>query len=175
MPAVSHDQFLPLFLPVQGDLRAFIGAAVRDTATRDDIFQEVAVVLWKKFEHYDPARPFGAWARGIALRKIMEDRRLREKLPAACTAEHLEALAAGFAADEAEAAWQDREKALNRCLDQLPQRGARLLRERYHQNHSIDRIAAEEGMSLDAIYQTLSRLRRQLRDCVQRRLGLAVE
>jgi RNA polymerase sigma-70 factor (ECF subfamily) len=175
MSAPSHDQFLPLFLPVQSDLRAFIGAAVRDPATRDDIFQEVAVVLWKKFEVYDPSRPFGAWARGIAIRKILEDRRVREKSPTACTAEQLEALAAGFAADEAEASWQDREKALNRCLDQLPPRSARLVRERYHQNHSIDQIAEQEGMSLDAIYQNLSRLRRQLRECVQRRLGLTID
>lgn len=171
----SHDQFLPRFLAVQADLRAFIGAAVRDVVTREDVFQEVAMILWKKFELYDPARPFGAWARGIAIRKIMEDRRLREKLPQSCTAETLEALAHGFDADEAEAPWKDREKALHRCLEQLPERSARLIRERYHQNHSIERMSTEQGLSADAIYQTLSRLRRQLRDCVERRLGLTLE
>ncbi|MES2596431.1 MAG: sigma-70 family RNA polymerase sigma factor [Verrucomicrobiota bacterium] len=175
MSEPSHDQFLPHFLPVQADLRAFIGAAVRDVVTREDVFQEVAMILWKKFELYDPARPFGAWARGIAIRKIMEDRRLREKLPQSCTAETLEALAHGFDADEAEAPWKDREKALHRCLEQLPERSARLIRERYHQNHSIERMASEESLSADAIYQILSRLRRQLRDCVERRLGLTLE
>ena len=88
----EHDQFLPHFLAVQSDLRAFIGAAVRDAGTREDVFQEVAMILWKKFELYDPARPFGAWARGIATRKILEDRRLQGKLPESCTAETLEAL-----------------------------------------------------------------------------------
>lgn len=44
-----HDHFLPHFLAVQSDLRAFIGAAVRDAATREDVFQEVAMILWKKF------------------------------------------------------------------------------------------------------------------------------
>lgn len=175
MPDPSHDQFLPYFLAVQADLRAFIGAAVRDVVTREDVFQEVAMILWKKFELYDPARPFGAWARGIAIRKIMEDRRLRGKLPESCTAETLESLSHGFDADEAEAPWQDREKALHRCLAQLPERGARLIRERYHMNHSIERMAEEESLSADAVYQTLSRLRRQLRDCVQRRLGLTLE
>ena len=87
----SHDQFLPHFLPIQADLRAFIGAAVRDVVTREDVFQEVAMILWKKFDLYDPVRPFGAWARGIAIRKILEDRRLRGKLPETCTAETLEA------------------------------------------------------------------------------------
>ncbi len=171
----SHDTFLPLFLACQGDLRAFIGAAVRDPVTREDVFQEVAMILWKKFELYDPARPFGAWARGIAIRKILEDRRLRGKLPESCTSEALESLAHGFDADEAEASWKDRERALNHCLDQLPERGARLIRERYHQNHSIERMAEEASLSVDAIYQTLSRLRRHLRDCVLRRLGLFIE
>lgn len=171
----SHDQFLPYFLPVQADLRAFIGAAVRDVVTREDVFQEVAMILWKKFDLYDPARPFGAWARGIDIRKILEDRRLRGKLPESCTAETLEALSAGFAADEAEAPWADREKALHHCLEQLPERSGRFIRERYHQNHSIETMAADAGLSLDALYQTLSRLRRQLRDCVQRRLGLTLD
>lgn len=45
---------------------------------------------------------FGAWARGIATRKIMEDRRTQSKLPECCTAETLEVLSHGFVADEAE-------------------------------------------------------------------------
>ena len=60
-------------------------------------------------------------------------------------------------------------------MEQLPERGARLIRERYHMNHSIERMAEEESLTADAVYQTLSRLRRQLRDCVQRRLGLTLE
>ncbi len=175
MPMSDHDQFLPLFLAAQSDLRAFIGAAVRDSATREDVFQEVAMILWKKFGLYDPARPFGAWARGIASRKILEDRRMQGKLPESCTAETLEALSHGFAADEAESPWQDREHALNHCLDTLPERSARLIRDRYTHSQPIETIAAESGLSVEALYQTLSRLRRQLRDCVQRRLGLTLD
>ncbi len=171
----EHDQFLPHFLAVQSDLRAYIGAAVRDAGTREDVFQEVAMILWKKFELYDPARPFGAWARGIATRKILEDRRLQGKLPEYCTAETLEALSHGFAADEAESPWQDREHALNHCLENLPERSARFIRDRYNHSHPVETIAAGAGLSVEALYQTLSRLRRQLRDCVQRRLGLILE
>lgn len=171
----DHDHFLPHFLAVQSDLRAFIGAAVRDAATREDVFQEVAMILWKKFELYDPARPFGAWARGIAIRKILEDRRLQGRLPESCTAETLDALAHGFVADEAESPWQDRERALNHCLEQLPERSARIIRDRYTHSLPIEAIAAGANLSVEALYQTLSRLRRQLRDCVQRRLGLILE
>ncbi len=168
----DHDAFLPLFLAAQSDLRAFIGAAVRDTVTREDVFQEVSMILWKKFDLYDPARPFGAWARGIAARKILEDRRLRSRLPESCTPEALEMLSIGHGREEAESAWQDREKALNFCLELLPERSARLIGDRYHKDMPADVIALDAGLSLEAFYQTLSRVRRQLRECVQRRLGL---
>lgn len=172
---LEHAHFLPHFLAVQSDLRAFIGAAVRDPATREDIFQEVAMILWKKFERYDPAKPFGAWARGIASRKILEDHRMKGRLPESCTPEALEMLSAGFMVDEAESPWEARETALNHCLDTLPERSSRFMRDRYHLGQPVESMAAEAGLSVDALYQILSRLRRQLRDCVQRRLGLTLE
>ena len=46
------DRFLPLFLAAQPDLRAFIGAMVRDPAAREDVFQEVSMILWKSFQKY---------------------------------------------------------------------------------------------------------------------------
>src|SRR3569623_1527934 len=166
------DRFLPLFLEVQPDLRAFIGAMVRDPVTREDVFQEVSMVLWKNFAKYDPSRPFGAWARGVVSRKILEDHRLRAKLPKAFPPEVMEAGAAGCDKDEGRAAWRDRERALNQCLEILPERSAALVAERYQKGLTIEDLAEETGMKADAIYQALSRLRKQLRDCVQRRLGL---
>jgi RNA polymerase sigma-70 factor (ECF subfamily) len=117
------DRFLPLFLACQNDLRAFIGAMVRDTALREDLFQEVSMILWRKFDTYDPARAFGAWARGIATRKILESHRVSARLPQAIPPEVLEAVAEGFNRVEQEEeaqTWQERERALNACLDLLP-------------------------------------------------------
>lgn len=69
-------------LAVQSDLRAFIRATVRDRPLREDVFQEVAMMLWRKFYRLDASRSFGAWARGRAARKIMEDRRESARLGA---------------------------------------------------------------------------------------------
>ena len=169
------DRFLPLFLACQNDLRAFIGAMIRDAALREDLFQEVSMVLWRKFDTYDTTRPFGAWARGIAAKKILESQRTQSRQPHAIPPEVIEAVAAGFSlAEHTEThPWQEREAALNSCLDQLPVRSSALVAERYHKSRAIEDLAEEFGMSVDSIYQTLSRLRRQLRDCVSRRLRLA--
>ena len=166
------DRVLPLFLEVQTDLRAFIGAMVRDPVTREDIFQEVSMVLWKKFASYDPSRPFGAWARGIAARKILEYHRLRSRLPEAFPPEVIESVAAGFDEEQGHASWRERELALSQCLALLPERSAALVADRYEKGQTVEDMAVETGMTLDAIYQALSRLRKQLRECVQRRLGL---
>ena len=166
------DRFLPLFLEVQQDLRAFIGAMVRNPVAREDVFQEVSMVLWKNFSKYDPSRPFGAWARGVAARKILEDHRLRSRLPEAFPPEVIEAVAAGFEQDQEQVTWREREAALNQCLELLPERSASLVAERYQKGLAVEDLAADTGMTADAIYQALSRLRKQLRECVQRRLGL---
>lgn len=168
----ESDKFLPLFLAAQNDLRAFIGAMVRERGLRDDVFQEVAMSLWRTFDRFDQSRSFGAWARGVAARKIMEDRRLRARLPDYCTLETLEALSESFAAHEDQGSWQEREQALSYCLELLPEKSARVMSARYGLGESAESIASSMGLSLDAVYQTLSRLRRHLRECVQRRLGL---
>jgi RNA polymerase sigma-70 factor (ECF subfamily) len=165
------DRFLPLFLEVQPDLRAFIGAMVRDPAAREDVFQEVSMILWKSFQKYDPARPFGAWARGIAARKILEDHRLRSKLPESMPPEVIEDLAKAFEPDHTQDAWQQRERALADCIQQLPQRSGELIADRYAKGRSIEDLSTDTGMSSEAIYQALSRLRKQLRECVTRKIG----
>jgi RNA polymerase sigma-70 factor (ECF subfamily) len=100
---------------------------------------------------------------------------MKGRLPESCTPEALEMLSAGFTVDAAESPWEARETALNHCLDALPERSARLIRDRYHAGQPMEAMAAKAGLSMDALYQTLSRLRRQLRDCVQRRLELTLK
>lgn len=169
------ENFLPLFLAIQGDLRAFIGAMVRDRALRDDVFQEVAVILWRKFDQFDQSRCFGSWARGVATRRILEDRRLRGRLPEYCTPEALEELSDSFAVHEEKGAWQEREQALSFCLALLPEKSSQIMSARYARGERAESIATTMGLSLDAVYQTMSRLRKQLRECVQHRLGLPIQ
>lgn len=129
------------------------------------------MILWKSFDKYDPSRPFGAWARGVAARKIMEDRRLRARLPESVSPEVIEELAHAFEPEQGREVWLDRERALVQCIQQLPQRSGALIADRYSKGRSMDQISQETGLSAEALYQALSRLRKQLRDCVARRLG----
>src|SRR2546425_12489481 len=87
-----QNEFLPLFLEHQVSLRAFIGSLLRDRHARDDVFQEVALILWNEFARYDPSRSFGAWARGIAANKVMQRWRQDTRTPAPVPPEAVQAL-----------------------------------------------------------------------------------
>src|SRR5258708_34106656 len=77
----THVEFMTLFLRHQAEVKAFIGSLVRDRHGRDDLLQEVALILWEKFPLYDPARSFGAWARGIAAKQVMQRWEKTRRLP----------------------------------------------------------------------------------------------
>lgn len=76
-----HPEFLHFFNQCAADLRAYIGSVVRDVHAREDVFQDVSRTLWQSFDQYDPERSFGAWARGVATRKMLEARRKNVRFP----------------------------------------------------------------------------------------------
>lgn len=166
----KHDDFLLLFLRVEADLKAFIGSLVLDPHLRADVFQEVALALWRQIDSYQPDRPFGAWARGIAAKKVLQLREKSARLPVAFAPETIEAVLAAYDRTEDGA---DRADALRECVARLPEKSRQLLSMRYEQNLACDEIARAWGASVDAVYQNLSRVRGRLEECIRRRLALS--
>lgn len=168
-----HEEFLRLFLGQQSDLRAFIYSLVRDPHGREDIVQEVSLVLWRKFEEYDRSRPFGAWARGIAAHKILQGRgqALRSAIPFSPQA--IQAVLDAF--DQREESASPRAEALEECVAELPEKSRRLLVLRYERSLSLAEMAQQLESTLDAVHKALSRLRARLYECVQGRLAAAGE
>jgi RNA polymerase sigma-70 factor (ECF subfamily) len=165
----QQSEFLPLFLEHQVSIRAFIGSLVRDRHTRDDLFQEVALVLWHDFPRYDRARSFGAWARGIAANKVLQRYHKDARLPVPFAPEAIEALLDAY--DRTETAEAPHADALQRCVEQLPERSRRLLALRYEQSLKLAQIAERLSTSLDAVHKALSRLRQRLQECIEQRLA----
>ena len=163
-----NDDFLRSFLTNEPDLRAFIRSLIRDSHVADDVFQEVALTCWRKFDSYDKQRSFGAWARGIAANKIMQmwDRAGRQ--PVAFSPETVEAILAAFDRTEEDASL--RIEALRECVQGLPAKSQQLLSYRYEQSLKPDKIAVLIKASRDAVYKALARIRTGLADCVRRRL-----
>ena len=67
-----------------------------------------------------------------------------------------------------------RSEALSRCLSALPDRDRQLLRLRYEGERSMHEIAEQESRSVGSIYTALSRIRKALVACVERRVSMEV-
>jgi len=165
-----HERFLAYFLRHQDEIAAVVGSMVRDRHAREDILQEVALTLWRKFDDFDEARSFGAWARGIAVHKVLQSFARQKRVPVPLAPETMEAVLAAFDATEGEAEeLAEKEAALRACIEMLPEKSRRLLALRYEENLTLDAIARRLSSTLDAVNKALSRLRQALRECVHRR------
>src|SRR5947207_1416771 len=88
MLAIS-EAFITLLLRHENELRGLIGACVFDAQEREDVFQEVAMTLWRRHGDFDASGSFCAWARGIAGNLILKNRSRRARAPAALAPEVL--------------------------------------------------------------------------------------
>src|SRR3712207_6409366 len=137
----QREEFLRLFLRYEADVKAFIGSLVLDRNLRDDVFQEVALALWRQIDSYDRQRSFGAWARGIAARKILQLRDQDARFPVAFAPETLRAILDAY--DRTEEAASRKADALRECLEQLPDKARHLLGLRYERGLPAEAIARQ--------------------------------
>lgn len=163
-----RDDFMRLFLRHQPEIRAFVGSLIRDRHAREDVFQEVALILWRQFEHYDSQRPFGAWARGIAANKVLQAYDKRARTPLAFSPDAVKAIleAHDRAEDEPPIEADD----LQRCIEHLPEKSRQLLRLRYEESLRLETIAQRVKSTLHAVHMALSRIRTRLAECIEMRM-----
>lgn len=164
----ANERFLKLLLPVQPDLKAFIASMVRDRAAAEDLYQEVCLALWQSFASYDPARPFGAWARGVAGKKVLQSYEKTKRVPLAFSPRTIQAVLEAF--DRSEPEGPAETDGLRNCIAKLPDRSRQLLVLRYERGLKLGEMAREEGRSLDAVHKLLSRIRETLEECLKRHL-----
>ena len=171
-----QERFLALFLPEQGTVRAFIRSLVWDRGACEDLFQEVALVLWRELDRYDTGRPFGAWARGVAAKTVLKSFRQAKRAPVALSPDAISALEAAFeqlAFTESDRPASQQEDALRQCVERLPDKAQTLVRLRYNDSLKVTEIASRVTSSPEAVQKALSRLRESLQKCVERRLRAA--
>jgi RNA polymerase sigma-70 factor, ECF subfamily len=167
-----HSRFMVLFLKHESDLKAFIRSMVRDHHLSNDVFQEVALVLWKEFERFDSSRSFGAWARGIASNKILQAWQKLGKAPVALSPEALQSIVEHY--DETEDVSMEKES-LRHCLNQLPEKARMLIKLRYEESLPVQQIAEKAKQSFHAVEKALGRIRNALQRCIQTRSKLTME
>lgn len=134
----------------------------RDEA--DEVYQRTCVVLWRKFEQYDPDGNFAAWATRIAHYEVLKSRAAKKRVVVLSDV-GLEAIAeAAFPVAEQV---NDRRAALSRCMKKLSCDDLAIVKRRYFECQSVKEIAQELDCSRHSIYRTLARVHSMLSRCIQ--------
>jgi RNA polymerase sigma-70 factor (ECF subfamily) len=170
MASNDPSLFVRLLLQYQNDLLRYILPLVGCLDDAQDVLQDTAMALWRKFDQYDPRQPFLRWAKRFAHHEILMYHRKRRRYTF-LTEEMIESLSERQA--EHEQYGQQLQKALVDCIQRLPEADRLLLNSRYAEpGTTIQHLAAETGQTANVLYKALARIRRQLLLCIGRTVPL---
>lgn len=163
------EQVVRLLCAHQEQIYRYVFALMPNEQDAKDVVQETCVALCRKFEEYDPSRPFLPWAFRFAHLEVLKLRQRNHRSGISLGEDILELLARER--DEQQEMLDARLKALEDCLRELPAADAGLIQGRYHARLTIDQLAAQVEMSHRTLFRNLERVRRLLYDCITRRLA----
>lgn len=166
----NDEQFVQLFSEYERHLRAFVRSMGLDWFAVDDVVQTVSLVMWRKWDQFDPDTDFMQWARVIARFEVLKFRRSMSRDRHVFRDDVMDLLADSSEELQAESSPEKYRDALQRCLNSLPEKSGRLIRAAYEEDRTIREVAEEVGQSATAFYKTLDRIREKLRVCVRHRL-----
>jgi RNA polymerase sigma-70 factor (ECF subfamily) len=165
---LGPDAVVQVLLRDRLRIAAVAVAVVRDIHAADDIFQQVVLSALQHRDQFQDAGHALGWAIRAARHRAVDLARGRHLRPLPDAV--LDRLEAAWA-DPAEACPSDRAEALHRCLAKLTGPVRTLIGLRYDEGLSAAAIGERLGRSTDAVYQTLSRVHRALRACVEQELA----
>lgn len=175
MTTEQHDsdaEFARLLRDAHRELFGFIFAMLQNRADAEDVYQQTAVVLWRKFSAFERGTNFLAWAIRVAQFEVKDYVKARRRRKVFFNDEILDAIAAQYQVESNEFR-ERRLEALNKCMKKLSERDRDLLDRCYSVERDFRKIARDEGKTISAIYQAISRIRKALYECVQRSLAAA--
>ena len=163
-----YESFVAKFAHYEPDLRRFIRSLLPSWDDTDEVLQQTAIVIWRKYDQYDPETEFMKWACVIARFEALAYRRkmARDRL---VFREDVMELMADEGAEEMDARKAEHE-ALEECLGAMADKQRRFLTLAYTPGIRVKELAQEAGSTAAAFYMRLKRLRGQLMVCVENKI-----
>jgi RNA polymerase sigma-70 factor, ECF subfamily len=145
----------------------YIFALVRNNADAQDVFQKTCMVLWDKFDQFNPNQNFTAWACGVArfeVRKFLTQHRRHQARFSDDFAQRLAEIQVDSRSKEIGA----RQVALPGCIAKLPPSQQSLLMLCYGEHRRVADVAASLGRSVCGVHHSLRAIRERLMACIER-------
>ncbi len=160
-----YELFVELFAAHESDLRRFLRSLLPTATDTDEVLQQTALVLWRKFDQFDPETKFIKWACVVARFEALAYRRKMARDRMVFREDILE-LMADEGAEEIEVRSAEHD-ALELCLAELPEKQRKLVLLAHTPEVKVKQLAADAGSTAAAFYMKINRLRKTLLVCVE--------
>jgi len=168
-PKRDSSEFHRLFIQNQRRIFGHILTLLPRLADAEEVFQQACVIILGKAEQFVPGTDFVRWACQIAQyetynyrRRLQNDRlRFNDGLFDLIAIRRL----------EKEDLLQAELDALRSCIEKLSQPDRHLIQERYRRKVTSRELAVELGRPENTVYKAMHRIRRSLRECIQKSLA----
>ena len=170
---MQRSNFAKLVSEHQARLRVFIRVLGVKPDAVDDIAQDAFVIAYQRRHLLEDPEDAGPWLRTIARNLVRNELRKSARRSRIVNAQLTEVALADSSQVLTEN-WSDQWlEALKHCVEQLPDKSRALVDGHYQKNLNSIQLAQDQGKTSTAVRQSLSRLRRALRTCVEKRLDEA--
>lgn len=164
----KEELFFQLFMTYQRNFYAFILSSVHNYADANDLLQETATVMWRKFDEFQPGTSFLAWgitiAHHLVLKFFNEHKRSRIQFDDALLKDLADTTMNELSRANALS------EALRHCFEKLSQTNQKLLQLRYQEGLTIKAIASLLGKPVFGMYKAFARLQDALQVCIENTL-----
>ena len=172
--ALDQTTLVRVLLRERTKLTAFIWAIVRDVHATDDVFQDVCLRAIDKRDQIRDESHLLAWSRRVARHCAIDLLRKRTRTPLMLDDAVLDLLENDWCEQDAQPS-HDTLEALRGCIARLTPNAQTVLRLRYIDGMRGLDVAAKLGRNTDAVYKALTRIHRQLIECISSRLRRETE
>lgn len=163
-----YEEFIRLLRLNTSQVLAYINALLVNWNDAEDLFQETCLVLWQKYDNFQPGTNFLAWALRIAELKVMNFQTTQSRR-VAFAASLRDAIKADFANQSAQDVTANL-MALSGCMDRLTPNDRKMATLCYGECLPVRQVADAMGRPPQSVYRSLRRIRSWLLDCIRREL-----
>lgn len=161
--------FMMLYMSVQRRLYGYVMSSIPNPSDADDIVQETVSIMWSEFDKFQPGTNFAAWALCIARYQILTYRKQITKKKRVFSEQAMEAIQE--VAETTNNLEQERQKALQHCLDKLGEKERKILSFRYEIGATLRTVSERLNINNNTLYNVLGRIHITLLNCVRKNMA----
>lgn len=160
----QNEEFVRLLSIYQKRIFGFILVMVPHYSDAEDLFQEVVMIMCRRFHEFQPGSNFLAWAIQIARYELCNIRKIKRRSRIQFSTDTIELLFDQTCRQLS--SLDQRLTLLEECIKKLEPEDRMLIYRRYEQGMKIKDIAQQIGRSVNQLYRGFGRIHLFLRHCV---------